>query len=597
MDKAVIIRFNCIVLILYFLFIGCSSSVEEVSRDVPKVINEVGLDSILVKDVFGEVNINDINFLDDEYVDSFSDDIINLDGEDNLDGQHFDVNETKCERKISKPDYILLMPLTGGRLYIGWRLDKEFIDAGYEIYRKGEDEGDYKRISDSLILDSTNFIDNSLEEGKRYKYFVRIIVDEGECKYEVDSDEVEILYKSKEDNIYLRSVLKKKIIPRDICNESVIGFLKIGDVDGDKKPDFLVSIDTVDVDGNRCDPIHIQVHKSDGTLLWYLNTEKSNDSAYYFQWMLFDIDGDGLSEAIGTYRKEGRHYLAIKEGLSGKTIREIDIPFPEEWAIRGPFHGIAYVNGKDPNIVVAWGTYHWEHGYVGVYDKDLNIVWKWEAPQGGNYGGAHSIRIADVDLDGRDEIIHSGGVLKDGRFLWRNLWNHYDALEIGDILPERPGVELFYCFEGPEPGGVRLVEAETGNTIWSRDDYFHCHLGWTDDIKSEYAGMESYVWYVDENGWLEGFLYSARGEIIERGNINYSAPIDWDGTPPKETLWYSSEAVDLVGDYREEAVNVENRPEEIIVTIFTNNSFNEKRRRSPWDEDHQYLLRHMWTGK
>ncbi|MCX7945341.1 MAG: hypothetical protein N2746_12610, partial [Deltaproteobacteria bacterium] len=292
------------------------------------------------------------------------------------------------------------------------------------------------------------------------------------------------------------------------------------------------------------------------------------------------------------------HYLSLREGLSGKVMKEVEVPFPEEAATRGPYHGIAYVDGVNPSIVVSWGTYHWEHGYVGIFDKDLNPIWEWEAPPYGNFGGAHSIRVGDVDLDGKDEIIHSGGVLKDGKFLWRNPWNHYDALEIGDILPSRPGIELFFCFEGPGPGGVRLVEAETGNTIWERYDYHHCHLGWSDDIKVEYAGSESFVWYKNEQGgWAEGFLYSSAGDVLERGEVNYGTPIDWDGVPPKETFWNANYAIDLVGDYREEIINVENRVDVIIITIYSNVSLNSRRELSKWDSDRQYVLKQVWTGK
>jgi len=563
---------------------------------------EFGDGGLDVKDFIEDagVDIKDINECGISVIDDVECDMIF--GVEDISDTTQDISEgddAGCDILLDSPKYILLQPLTNGQIYIGWRLDKNYPNAGYEIYRKSKN-GEYEKVNKSIIYDSTNYIDSGLEDGKEYTYRLKEIYVSGQCRGESFSEERNVLYQPRNDKIYKELILKKIIYPQGDCIDQDLGFVKFGDVDGDGEIDYLITVDCLAKDGSVIEPANIHIYKSDGTFLWNFNTGiRSPNAASYFQWTVWDLDGDGKAEVFGTQKIDKEFYLHIKDGASGVTKKQVKIPYPVgDDSVRGPYHAIAYLDGINPYIVVAWGTYFWEHGYIAVFDRNLNQIWKWEAPPYGNYGGAHSIRVADIDLDGKDEIIHGGTVFdENGVILWRQPWNHCDIVEIGDILKERPGIEIFYGFE-QDPGGVRLVEAESGYVIWERHDYFHAHLGWTDDIKSEYSGMESFVWYVDESGWKEGFLYSANGDIIDRGDINYGTPVDWDGIPPKETLFSSTYAMDIIGDYREEQIYVENtKDDNIILKIYTNTELINKRQLSPWDSDPIYRLRHTWTGK
>ncbi|MCX7944840.1 MAG: hypothetical protein N2746_10080, partial [Deltaproteobacteria bacterium] len=217
-----------------------------------------------------------------------------------------------CEKKLSIPNFILLHPLTNGKIYIGWRLNKESDRIFYNIYRKSQHDSAFIKVNSEPITDSTNYIDGELKNGESYIYKITANLIEDNCVYEVESREHQIKYQERDDNVISYAILPKVIKPNGNCIGETIGFIKFGDVDGDLKVDYILSTDLLDQDGNRCEDIHVQMHRSDGTLLWYLNTNKGNDSAYYFQWTLFDIDGDGLAEAFGTYRNEGRHYLSLR---------------------------------------------------------------------------------------------------------------------------------------------------------------------------------------------------------------------------------------------------------------------------------------------
>ena len=55
---------------------------------------------------------------------------------------------------------------------------------------------------------------------------------------------------------------------------------------------------------------------------------------------------------------------------------------------------------------------------------------------------------ADVDGDGRDEIVLGSVVLDDnGTALWSTGFGHPDKCFVTDIDPERPGLEIFYAYE------------------------------------------------------------------------------------------------------------------------------------------------------
>ena len=55
---------------------------------------------------------------------------------------------------------------------------------------------------------------------------------------------------------------------------------------------------------------------------------------------------------------------------------------------------------------------------------------------------------ADVDFDGKDEIIYGSAALDDdGTLLYRTGLGHGDALHVGDFVPERDGLEVFMAHE------------------------------------------------------------------------------------------------------------------------------------------------------
>ena len=83
------------------------------------------------------------------------------------------------------------------------------------------------------------------------------------------------------------------------------------------------------------------------------------------------------------------------------------------------------------------------------------------------YGnGNHNMSIADVDGDGRDEIVWGAGALDDdGTLLYGTGFGHGDALHLSDLNPDRPGLEMFQVHEGGGTYAWDVHDARTGEIL------------------------------------------------------------------------------------------------------------------------------------
>jgi rhamnogalacturonan endolyase len=80
--------------------------------------------------------------------------------------------------------------------------------------------------------------------------------------------------------------------------------------------------------------------------------------------------------------------------------------------------------------------------------------------------------VADVDGDGRDEIIYGAAVIDDdGKGLYSTGWGHGDALHVSDLDPANPGLEVFDIQERFGTEGMSLRDAA------HRQAFVHRSLG------------------------------------------------------------------------------------------------------------------------
>ncbi len=302
----------------------------------------------------------------------------------------------------------------------------------------------------------------------------------------------------------------------------------------------------------------------------------------------------------------GPEYLTVFDGRSGK--EQQTVPYEPERYDDGLMWGdyamsriepgnrvdrflatVAYVNGQTPSAVFARGYY--TRAALVSYSWDGKKLSKdWTADTGwaimsnpfndGPHGrdgtdpdlgplagqGAHSLTAADVDGDGKDEIVYgSGTVDHDGTLLYSSSdimpagsaipgqvakLGHGDALHVADIDPNRPGQEIYMVHEGGNyaPYGYSLRDAATGKVIYGAYTGRDTGRGMIGDIDATRPGIET--WATD--------LRTATGELIGKSYPGTNMNIKWSPHLTTQIIDGSQEATPAIKDWQTGVVLVAN---------------------------------------
>lgn len=250
--------------------------------------------------------------------------------------------------------------------------------------------------------------------------------------------------------------------------------------------------------------------------------------------------------------------------------------------------GVAFLDGQHPSLLFGRGYY--ARSTIAAWDfRDGKLGRRWlfdsAAPGNHDYGGQgnHQLSVADVDGDGRDEVIYgSMAVDDDGRGLWSARLFHGDAMHVSDLDPDHPGLEKFGVHEDMRSNGnigAAMLDARTGAVLWSKPADKDTGRGIAIDIDPRHPGAESWASNSAD-------LWDAKGNVIAGGHpraANFGIWWDgdtlrelldgtritkWDWTKGSETLLLSPAGVasnngtkanpslsaDILGDWREELV-------------------------------------------
>jgi hypothetical protein len=147
--------------------------------------------------------------------------------------------------------------------------------------------------------------------------------------------------------------------------------------------------------------------------------------------------------------------------------------------------------------------------------------------------GNHQLSIADVDADGKDEILYGAMAVDDnGAGLWTTGLGHGDSYHVGDLVPSRSGLEVYKPDEDTSKPADWVADARTGARLWQAAS---CGCdngrGVADDIWSGNAGAE--VW----SSAVAGLRSAATGAQVNSrkpGSTNFV--IWWDGDGQRELL-------------------------------------------------------------
>ena len=197
---------------------------------------------------------------------------------------------------------------------------------------------------------------------------------------------------------------------------------------------------------------------------------------------------------------------------------------------------VAYLDGIHPSAVMCRGYY--TRATLASYDvKDKKLVPRWLYDSGstsgvGAYGqGNHNLSVADVDGDGKDEIIYSSCAIDDdGTCMYRTGLGHGDAMHVSDLDPDHAGLEVYTVHEETTAKyGYELHDANTGAILWGLKTASDNGRGLAADIDARYRGFE--LWSIFNNT-----TYTCKGDSIapKRAPINFR--IYWDGDLQDELL-------------------------------------------------------------
>ncbi len=510
-----------------------------------------------------------------------------------------------------------------GSVFLSWRLlagDRE--ETAFALFRQDAEGADSaKTLVTQRHYRLTNFVDAN----------VPARADGAEYVYELCLDPPE----AKEPQAVARTEIVRTATPTPYISIPLDGdydFQKvgIGDLDGDGSLEFVIRRPNFNTDPYQqpgywkpsTTTYKIEAYRLDGTLMWRHDMGWSIEAGiWYAPWVVYDVDGDGRAEVYckageGDPRDEkglvqsGPEYLVKLDGQTGRIVDRT------EWLSREGFRdynyycrnflAIAYLDGKTPALIMQRGTYRLIK--MQALDSNLRRLWYWDSMQEqARYSGqgSHGLIAADVDEDGRDELVIGAAVLDDtGKGLWTLAMGHPDVCYVADIAPDNAGLEIFYGFETrQETDGMCVVDARTGRKLWThKEPTYHLHgQGMVGDVLAGHPGLEVFA---GERDYPKRWLYSAAGELIafEEEMPLTPRPLWWDDDPEKEVImgrsicdWGNAPmqrvegnviaVMDCLGDHREEIVTSVKGELRIYTTAIPT-----QQRRLCLLEDRQYRL-------
>lgn len=456
-------------------------------------------------------------------------------------------------------------------VFLSWRLlqsDPEGIS--FNVYH-GNEVIEPQKLNAAPIRSSTTYLDkNALLRGDSF-YFVRPVVD----GKELDASKPVSISQDTPVRPYLSIPLRtpEGYTPNDAA---------VGDLNGNGEYDIVLKQELRPRDnshrGVTPGTTKLEGYTFSGDFLWRIDLGQNiREGAHYTPFIVFDLDGDGVSEiAVRTsegtmdgrgtvigdtdgdgrtnyvnqrtgYILEGPEFISIFNGRTGEELARANYiargkvtDWGDDYGNRVDrfLMGVAYLDGSQPSLILCRGYYELTKLEAWNWrDGKLTRVWSFSSadPRHDGYAGQgnHNLSIGDVDGDGRDEIIYGACAIDDdGRGLYTTGLGHGDAMHLSDIDPERPGLEVFDIHEKvSHPHGVELRDARSGEIIWSKPSP-DVGRGVAFDIDPRHLGYE--MWASGQG--LRG-LWNAKGKTISESKpSSCNMGIWWDGDLLRELL-------------------------------------------------------------
>ncbi|WP_408988282.1 rhamnogalacturonan lyase family protein [Steroidobacter agaridevorans] len=464
-------------------------------------------------------------------------------------------------------------------VYVGWRLfGNDPSGIAFNLYRSTAG-GAATLLNGTPMTASTNFVDNSAPTTQANTYFVRPVLNGVEQANSASFT----LPANAATQQYLQIPLQ---IPAGGTTPSGEAYtytandLSIGDLDGDGEYEYVLKWDPTNAKDNSqsgyTGNVYLDAYELNGTRLWRIDLGRNiRAGAHYTQFIVYDLDGDGRAEvaaktADGTrsgtgqvigsasadyrnssgYVLSGPEFLTLFNGQNGAVLATTNyVPARGTVSSWGDSYGnrvdrflagVAYLDGQRPSLIMSRGYY--TRAVIAAWDwrnGALTQRWTFDSNTSGNSAyagqGNHNLSIADVDTDGRQEIIFGAATIDDnGQGLYVSGLGHGDALHVGDFVPSRSGLEIWDIHESSSVPGADLRDARTGARIFAINNTSGSEgpgRGVAADIYSGNAGAE----YWGSGPGMTN-LFNASGASIGRtpGSANFL--VWWDTDTLRELL-------------------------------------------------------------
>jgi len=303
------------------------------------------------------------------------------------------------------------------------------------------------------------------------------------------------------------------------------GGIIVADIDDDGRMDYLVTV-----------PGHVAAYANDGTKLWVLKTDVVVGGSSENEGLpghngpgvaAGDVDGDDRCEVLFLAKDSTLHIL---DGQTGREKATAKPPHPdqaERWevAMLADFRG----TGGDRDILLQatnkdgyrMGKFLAAYSVAGLLRGDKPL---WQVDD--FVGCAHnSARLADLDGDGRDEVLGATILSADGKLLATAVPDRYhmDSVFVADIRPDKPGLEVVLLEEGSNHVQVVGRDGPIWREHFQRQEPQNAAIG-----RFREGSDEVFIWCRSRyNEHQKPFVFDSSGKKVFDYNMDDVAPAGW----------------------------------------------------------------------
>jgi autotransporter-associated beta strand protein len=473
--------------------------------------------------------------------------------------------EARAQRQMEKLGRgMIALRTSSTQVYVGWRLlGNDPGDVGFNLYRSANG-GAAVKVNSAPLTNTTDYVDTPANLATTaYTYSLKPVQNGVEVA-DIWANPLSVLNTAAlPANSTARTYPYVRVPIQDTPDGALgVKFCWVGDLDGDGEYDFVIDRQPP---GNSRQ--FLEAYKRDGTFLWRMDLGYNSTNHYNItpgsstvgigqgdNATVFDLDGDGKAEVIVRTAKgvvfadssvvggtdDTVQYLSILDGLTGVEKARATIPNPHSSAgqMNGNM-GILYCDGVHPSIM--WrsknrngdGSFNEVASCWDYRNGAITLRWTRDFDTLTHEASGHQIRIADPDNDGRDEYLDFGhGLDDDGTQLYANDGiGHGDRYTVGDIDPDRPGLET-YIIQQDNPSGLAtaLYESATGKFIktWYAGGIVDVGRGLAAPLD---PGVKGYQLDSTQPG-----IFDCKGNLLYANSFFPTEPLWWDSDLCREYL-------------------------------------------------------------